>query len=288
MLKNLNLLDDWTFVRGEGNPKDKTACAMSAFSILNGEAFSDSSPCVSKVWRDFIIHFNDRIPFDDLRERFAMNVVCHIAETANDGQDEQRRFRIVEFALGSCAKRAFEVVGWHGLAEKVNVAITDQESLRAARSIAYDCMVEARNGRDAPSPSPSPSAYVFAAAAAYAADAAVAAAAAADAAATYDDASDSDDAYDAAVAAAAAADASYAVVARANYAAVARAAAAADTDTAAVYAAVARAVYAADTDTDYAAVYEKRKTWELLTTDAIALIRSTSSVTCIAKELATE
>jgi len=43
MLKNLHLLDDWTFCHGEGDPETKRACVMSAFSVLNGEEFSDVS-----------------------------------------------------------------------------------------------------------------------------------------------------------------------------------------------------------------------------------------------------
>lgn len=88
-MMNLRLLDDWTFVRGAGSPAEKKACAMSAFSILDGEHFSDHSPCVSPIIRSVVIALNDAMP-TGARQRFAMNIVCHIGNTAGDGNDYPR------------------------------------------------------------------------------------------------------------------------------------------------------------------------------------------------------
>lgn len=138
MLKNLHFLDDWTFVAGEGDPVSKRACAMTAFSVLNGEVvFTDRSPYVSLSLRSFIIAINDRVHYGDLRQRFAMNIIAHIGGTSG-GDEQKKQYALCEFTFRA-AVRAMRSINRDDLAALLTVSITDDESLLSATRVARKC-----------------------------------------------------------------------------------------------------------------------------------------------------
>ena len=101
-MKNVHLLDSWTFCRGSGDPAQQRACTMSAYSVLMGQEFSDYPTGVSYVLRYFIMEFNDSIGESNahLRQQFAYGVLGHIGGTDQPEFEEERR----ELLVSKCKK----------------------------------------------------------------------------------------------------------------------------------------------------------------------------------------
>ncbi len=79
---NLHLLDDWTFVSGQGYEPAKRACVMSAYSMLTGQEFSDSPLDVDRHIRSFCMGVNDALSTEELRQQFAYGIIGYIGETS--------------------------------------------------------------------------------------------------------------------------------------------------------------------------------------------------------------
>jgi hypothetical protein len=175
-----NKLEGFKLVAGVGSIADKTACIMSAASILAGEPFSDSVSCVCPVVREFSIRLNDSLP-DSERQKLLL-VAGRLLGTKGDAALERRRaFRCADWAVRTVAADSLDKVGIsHSLRELA--PIVDEDTATAAANAAYAATAAAASDAAAAAYATARAAAYAAARAAARADAATAANAAANAA----------------------------------------------------------------------------------------------------------
>ena len=83
-MKNVHLLDDWTFVHGVGDVEAKAACVMSAYAFLMGQEFNDRPLGVDVAVRSFCIAVNDTLDECSLQQQFAYGVLSYIGQTRDE------------------------------------------------------------------------------------------------------------------------------------------------------------------------------------------------------------
>jgi hypothetical protein len=136
-------LDTLTLQSGGHRNFEDGACLLEAASYLAGEPWSASPKCVSDVLGSYGRSLNDRLGDED-RQKLKPFLPL-LLNTAGDGQDDARRYMSADWAIRVGTPRWLDAAGMkkHAAALRALAPITDEATLRAARSAARAARDEA-------------------------------------------------------------------------------------------------------------------------------------------------
>ncbi len=96
---------------GKHSRPDEGHCLLEVASMLAGQPFSDSPPCVSPVLRTFGVKLNDVLP-DDVRQQL-LPLAPRLLNTAGDGRDPVRSWLALDWLVRSYAPAWLTLAGQH-------------------------------------------------------------------------------------------------------------------------------------------------------------------------------
>ena len=142
-------LDTLTLKSGGHSDFESGACLLEAASYMAGEPWSDHPKCVSAVLGRMGRSLNDRLGSDD-RQKLKV-FLPSLLHTADDGQDDARRWMAADWAVRVATPRLLDAAGLekHAAALRALAPITDEKSARAARGVASAARDDAWIARNA-------------------------------------------------------------------------------------------------------------------------------------------